>query len=46
MNVVKFYETLARIIEEREGVKVKATVERKVEDERDKTIPTPTKRTG
>lgn len=46
MNVVRFYETLARLIGEREGVKVKITVERKVDDERDKTIPTPTKRTG
>ena len=46
MNVIRFHETLAKLIAAREGVEVKVTVERKVDDERDKTISTPTKRTG
>ena len=33
MNVVKFFETLAKIISEREGVNVKVEIKRKESDE-------------
>lgn len=46
MNVEKFYETLTKIIAEREGVNIKVNVERREDETEYKTIPTSERSAG